>query len=41
MERCISEWRTTAEALADPQARAILTGPVSDDDFTEVGRPGG
>ncbi len=40
VERCISEWRITAEALADPVARAILTGSVSEDDFTEAGRPG-
>jgi hypothetical protein len=39
LEECIRAWRETAAILADPQARAVLTGPLSDEDFTEVGRP--
>ena len=38
VETCLREWRTTARALADPQRRAILTGP-GDDDYAEVSRP--
>jgi hypothetical protein len=39
LEEAIRAWRETARLLADPQARAVLTGPLSDEDFTEVGRP--
>lgn len=38
VETCLREWRTTARALADPNRRAILTGP-GDDDYDEVSRP--
>jgi len=37
---CLREWRTTAQALADPLARGILTGP-GDDNYAEVTRPEG
>jgi hypothetical protein len=41
VETCIRGWQMTAEALADPEAREVLTAPfLADDDFTEVGRPG-
>ncbi len=38
VETCLREWRTTARALADPQRRAVLTGP-GDDDYAEVPWP--
>ena len=38
LERCLREWRTTAEALSDPQRRGVLAGP-GDDDYEEVPRP--
>jgi Family of unknown function (DUF6247) len=38
VEVCLREWRTTAQALADPLRRAILTAP-GDDDYAEVSRP--
>jgi hypothetical protein len=39
LETCLREWRVTAEALADPERRAVLTGPLEPGDFTEVARP--
>lgn len=39
VETCLREWRTTAEALSDPERRAVLTGPGDDDDYAEVPRP--
>jgi hypothetical protein len=38
VETCLSEWQTTARALADPLRNAILTGP-GDDDYAEAERP--
>ena len=39
-ERCISDWRTTARALANEKSRRILTGAGGDDaGFEEVTRP--
>lgn len=35
----IDVWRTTAEALADPNRRAVLLGTHNDEDFIEVARP--
>lgn len=40
VERCVREWRTTAQALSDPKRREILTGP-GDDDYAEITRPEG
>jgi hypothetical protein len=40
VERCLRDWRTTAQALSDPLRRALLTGP-GDDDYAEVDRPEG
>ena len=41
IEACLGAWRRTAEALADPQVRAVLTAPPgADDDFAEAARPG-
>jgi uncharacterized protein DUF6247 len=37
VETCLREWRTTAEALSDPQRRGVLTG--AGDDYVEVERP--
>lgn len=39
LETCLQAWRVTAEALSDPVRREVLTGPLSDEDFVEVGRP--
>ena len=40
VEKCLRDWRTTAQALADPQRREVLTATDLDpDDFTEVTRP--
>lgn len=39
LEGVLAAWRTTAEALADPDRRAVLTGPLKPEDFTEVGPP--
>ena len=39
LETCLREWRVTAEALADPDVRAALTGSLDPGDFTEVSRP--
>jgi hypothetical protein len=39
LETCLRDWRVTAEALSDPEVRAVLTGPAGPDDFTEVPRP--
>lgn len=40
LEKCLREWRMTAEALSDPARREVLTGPLADEDFVEVGPPG-
>jgi hypothetical protein len=40
VETCLRDWRTTAQALSDPQRRAVLAGP-GDDDYAEVARPEG
>jgi hypothetical protein len=40
LERCLEEWQKTAQALADPVVREILTaGVIGPADFTEVQRP--
>jgi hypothetical protein len=39
LETCLRDWRTTAQALADPERRAVLAGDLDDEDFTEVQRP--
>jgi hypothetical protein len=41
VDRCLREWRATAEALSDPERRAALTSPHDPADFTEVQQPGG
>ena len=38
VEKCLREWRTTAEALAGPQRREVLTS-AGDDDYEEVPSP--
>jgi hypothetical protein len=38
IERCLHDWRTTAQALSDPLRREILTGS-GDGDYAEVSRP--
>ena len=38
VEKCLREWRVTAEALSDPQRREVLTG-AGDNDYAEVERP--
>jgi hypothetical protein len=38
-EACLRAWKVTAEAMADPQVREILTSPLDDKDFTEITRP--
>jgi hypothetical protein len=40
IDRCLREWRTTAQALSDPVRREILTGPGGSD-YAEVSRPKG
>lgn len=40
-EKVISEWRTTALALADKTRRKVLLGDVTENDFEPVERPGG
>lgn len=37
LEACLREWKVTARALADPQARAVLP---ADDDYAAAVRPG-
>ena len=37
LEKCLHAWRTTGEALSDPQRREVLTG-AGDDDYEEVPR---
>lgn len=39
VDRCVREWRTTAQALSDPARRAVLVGAVTEADFEEVDRP--
>ena len=40
VEKCLREWRTTAQALSDPQRRDVLTADGADlGDFAEVPRP--
>jgi hypothetical protein len=39
-EACLRAWKVTAEAMADPEARAVLTSPHEYEDFAEVSRPG-
>ena len=39
LESLVLDWRGTAEALSDPERRAVLLGPHNDDDFVEVHRP--
>lgn len=38
VERCVTDWRTTARALSD-NLRRILTGVPGDDEFVPVERP--
>ena len=33
-------WRTTAAVMRDPLSRAILTGPLHEDDFVDAPEPG-
>jgi hypothetical protein len=40
LEACLREWKVTAEAMADPQARQVLTSPLDENDFAGVSRPG-
>ena len=37
--RLVEDWEVTAEALADPARRAILTDPHRPGDFVEANRP--
>ena len=40
VEKCQREWRTTAQALSDPQRREVLTArDFAPADLTEVSRP--
>jgi hypothetical protein len=39
LEQTLSEWRTTAQQLADPMRRSILLSPQPASEFFEVGRP--
>jgi len=40
VEKCLSDWRTTAQALSDPVRREVLTAESFDlGDFTEVKQP--
>lgn len=39
LDTCIREWRITAQQLADPVRREILTGRLSTSDFAPVDRP--
>jgi hypothetical protein len=39
LETCLRDWKVTAEALSDPDRRAVLTGPPGPGDFTEMPRP--
>lgn len=39
LETALAEWKRTGEALSDPTARDILTGPLDLDEFVEVGPP--
>ena len=38
--KVLEDWRHTAEAVADPARRGVLTGSHDPADFTEVQRPG-
>lgn len=39
LDEQLRAWRMTAQQAMDPLRRAILRGPVSEDDFVEVERP--
>jgi hypothetical protein len=39
LDETLLAWRTTAEELADPKARAVLLGEHRPEDFVEVTRP--
>lgn len=39
LEACLRAWKVTAEAMADPETRAVLTSPLDGNDFGEVPRP--
>lgn len=39
LEELLAGWRATADALADPAARAVLLGGFDPRDFEEVDRP--
>lgn len=39
LEGLVLDWRCTAEALSDPDRRAVLLGPHDDADFVDVRRP--
>ena len=39
VDRCVREWRTTAQALSDAGRRAVLIGTVTEGDVEEVDRP--
>lgn len=41
INRVAHEWRVTAEAIADPEVWAALTGPLEDCGFVEAPRPEG
>lgn len=40
LHRIVSEWRVTADALADPERRELLLSRHDEADFVEVQRPG-
>jgi hypothetical protein len=39
VDEILAQWRTTAQALADPVRKSILYRPLVPDDFLEVSRP--
>jgi len=39
LRQLVDDWRVTAEAVSDPERRAVLTGRHQIDDFVEVDRP--
>ena len=39
LELLVSEWKSTARAIADPERREVLLGSHRPDDFIEIQRP--
>lgn len=40
LREALHAWRTTAAVMRDPLSRAILTGPLHEDDFVDAPEPG-